>query len=161
MLSVVTENTGSALQDHLAAGRDAESLIADRTPVEDGALHQRRLREWLAARTASPTLGAPLTLLAGGVVVTGVAVHRVTFDRLASSLDGVSPEDAEFFDATGHELDVIDAEPHQVDTVHLANVTAAGTSLPVLSLAISAVAGWSPVAQVSREGIWDSHHLQD
>jgi hypothetical protein len=131
----------------------------DHTPAEDSGVHQRALREWLLAATASPSLGAPLSVLVGGVLVAGVAVHPATAARLAARHQSGGESGAEHFEALarGHDLDLVDAAAHEVDTVHLANARVGGLPLPVLSVAVSRVDGWSPVADVDTGGIWDTH----
>ena len=157
----MTDDTGLALTDETPT-EDARRL-AGHSPAEDDGLHLRPLREWLLDRTSSPTLGAPVSLLVGGAVVAGVAVHPVTAARLAAEQQSGGESGRAFFEAAaeGHELDAVDAAAHQVDTVHLANATVGGVTLPVLTVAVSRVDAWSPVAEASLDGIWDTHGVRD
>lgn len=156
----MTDDTSAPATTDPTTQDEPGSPIAAQSPAADAGLHLRTLRSWLLARTGSPSLGAPVTLLVGGAVVSGVAVHRSTFARVAGAAD---PVDAGFFEtwAADHELEAVDAEPWQVDTVHLANATVAGVAVGALDVAVARVDGWSPTAEVGLEGIWDSHQLRD
>ena len=156
----MSDDTGLTLPPDSAevAGEDHPG---DHTASGDAGLHQRPLQEWLRERTGSPSLGAPVSLLVGGALVTGVAVHPTTAARLAASHQSGGDSGAAHFEALAAEqdLDLVDAATREVDTVHLANVRVGGTTLPVLAVAVSRVDAWSPVAEVDLEGIWDTHHV--
>ncbi|GAB2925225.1 hypothetical protein GCM10027047_22790 [Rhodococcus aerolatus] len=157
----MSDDTGLTLPPDAAEAAAADHP-ADQTAARDAGVHQRALREWLLERTASPSLGAPVSLLVGGALVTGVAVHPTTAARLAARHQSGGESGAERFESLADEQDLalVDAEPAELDTVHLANARTAGTTLAVLSVAVSRVDGWSPVAEADLEGIWDTHHVE-